>query len=345
MAAANGRLLVVNGVLQSPGAPSVSAFLEAMPGAYTTTRTHGGASAVLFWERHLRRLAASARILAEARADAPFVSRFLDPPSRLRQLVDDSVRVGLRGAMNARAPEGGFGGEELAITALLSGWGEEEAGARGLDVHVHIGFYAPQVFGVGARLAVAGRGREMAEAKSSEWVRVRKCMEKLRPPLTTELLLSNDGDRILEGSVTNFFVVCRRKVTKSDLDESLSGSDDQYSVQVQTAPVSDGVLPGVIRQLVIEICSKKEIPFQEVAPSWAECELWEEAFITNSLRLLQHVEIIQAPASCDKLDLKTWRQVTWVEKQFEGPGIITTEIQRAILEQAVIDGFPISSLL
>jgi hypothetical protein len=40
--------------------------------------------------------------------------------------------------------------------------------------------------------------------------RLRKPLEKLRPPSVTELLLSKDGDRILEGCVTNFFVVCRK---------------------------------------------------------------------------------------------------------------------------------------
>lgn len=35
-------------------------------------------------------------------------------------------------------------------------------------------------------------------------------MEKMRPPLVTELLLTNDGDQILEGSVTNFFIVRRK---------------------------------------------------------------------------------------------------------------------------------------
>lgn len=39
-------------------------------------------------------------------------------------------------------------------------------------------------------------------------VRQRKRLEKLRPPSVTELLLSNDGERILEGCLTNFFVVC-----------------------------------------------------------------------------------------------------------------------------------------
>lgn len=38
--------------------------------------------------------------------------------------------------------------------------------------------------------------------------RLRKRLEKLRPPSVTELLLSNDGEQILEGCLTNFFVVC-----------------------------------------------------------------------------------------------------------------------------------------
>lgn len=40
--------------------------------------------------------------------------------------------------------------------------------------------------------------------------RLRKPLEKLRPFSVTELLLSNDGDQMLEGCVTNFFVVCRK---------------------------------------------------------------------------------------------------------------------------------------
>lgn len=50
--------------------------------------------------------------------------------------------------------------------------------------------------------------------------RIRKSLEKLRPDSVTELLLSNDGDRILEGCVTNYFVVCR-KVSSSDLSTSI----------------------------------------------------------------------------------------------------------------------------
>lgn len=37
--------------------------------------------------------------------------------------------------------------------------------------------------------------------------RLRKPLEMLRPPSVTELLMSDNGDRILEGTITNFFVV------------------------------------------------------------------------------------------------------------------------------------------
>jgi hypothetical protein len=38
----------------------------------------------------------------------------------------------------------------------------------------------------------------------------------MRPPDATELLLTNNGDELLEGSVTNFFVVCKVRVHSFD---------------------------------------------------------------------------------------------------------------------------------
>nr|GFC55458.1 D-aminoacid aminotransferase-like PLP-dependent enzymes superfamily protein [Tanacetum cinerariifolium] len=48
-----------------------------------------------------------------------------------------------------------------------------------------------------------------------------------------------------------------------------------------TAHISGGVLPGVVREVVIEVCLKIGIPVREVAPSWSKRYLWEEAFITS----------------------------------------------------------------
>ncbi|KAF3946933.1 hypothetical protein CMV_026856 [Castanea mollissima] len=138
-------------------------------------------------------------------------------------LVNDSMNKVLPIAMKERRSDG----EELSVTTLVSGTIErlsgignvgyddddddddddDERGCQALDVYVYVGSYVVPAFGVrgnGARLALVGRGRDMANAK------LRKPLEKLRPLSVTELLLSNDGDQILEGCVTNFFVVCRK---------------------------------------------------------------------------------------------------------------------------------------
>ncbi|KAL5711242.1 hypothetical protein ACHQM5_021719 [Ranunculus cassubicifolius] len=340
------RFLVLNGVVtQTVEVPQVASFLENHPGAYTTTRTHNNGMCVLFWERHLNRLAESARILAEsrpsflfgpekARASSSFLSRPLSSWELvMRRGISDSLMKVLPISLKERND-----GEELAITTLVSGYSDnlegDEKFSRSLDVYVHIGMYIPPLFGVtenGAHLAVVGRGRDVAGAKFSEWVRIRKSLENLRPPLANELVLSNDGDRILEGCLTNFFVVCRKENT----------------FEVQTAPLSDGVLPGIIRQLVIEVCLNRGIPCREVAPRWSDRELWQEAFVTNGLRLVQHVETIEVPTGLWELlpIVKTWKEVNWEKKFFEeGPGILTSEIQKEIMKRAELDGYSVSDL-
>ncbi|KAL6131307.1 hypothetical protein ACLB2K_069683 [Fragaria x ananassa] len=350
------RFLLTNGVVSDPSTtPPVTTFLETHPGAYTTSRTHNNASLVLFWERHLKRLTDSVRILYNANPQllfgpnktlVPLPSLAADSlllRSRVGDLVNDSMNKVLPVALEGRSD-----GEELSITTLVSGnlgrlgkSGDLELDRNGeaLDVSIYVEIYVPPVFGVsrnGAQLAVVGRGRDVAAAKYSDWVRIRKPLERLRPPSGTELLLSNDGDRILEGSVSNFFVVCR----KED-NEAKEQTIDCF--EVQTAPISDGVLPGIIRQLVIEVCLSKGIPFREVAPLWSEHEFWEEAFITSSLRLMQHAETVRAPSSWESLHGNSWKDISWKEKQFKkGPGMITTIIQKEIMEKAVSEGYSLS---
>ncbi|KAJ3684035.1 hypothetical protein LUZ61_013199 [Rhynchospora tenuis] len=215
----HSRFLLINGVPQTGDVPPVASFLESTSGAYTTTRTHGDASSILFWDRHLRRLTESVRILAEARPDLlgpgpiPAPNQAKLNISSLAKSANRSLKIGYRLAYYQRSQYGL--NDELAITALVR---RKEGADRSLDVFLHIGFYAPPVFrSAGACLAVAGPGRELALAKYSDWVRMRKGLEKMKPPNATELLLSNNGDELLEGSVTNFFVVCKGSVNLSSL--------------------------------------------------------------------------------------------------------------------------------
>ncbi|XP_040377000.1 uncharacterized protein LOC102700308 isoform X1 [Oryza brachyantha] len=330
-------VLVTNGVTSPRAPPPAASFLEATPGAYTTARA-SSAGRLLWWPRHLLRLADSARLLARLH---PHLLGLVGPPGKpfegsfagIEPLVNRSVRVALE-EMRRRRP-----GEGMALTALL----RASAATDDLEVCVHLGAYVPPVFGeAGARLAVAGRGRDAAAAKYAPWARMRKSMEKMRPPGVTELLLTNDGDHILEGSITNFFVVCRR-MEEHQLNEPVQVMANKF--EVQTAPLSDGVLPGIIRQIVMEVCHDIGIPFREVSPSWSKCNLWEEAFVTSSLRLIQHVETVQAPLLWENIESKTWADVSWEVKQFKGAGSITTQIKREISKRAVQEEYDIRDLL
>ncbi|KAH1225163.1 hypothetical protein GmHk_11G032137 [Glycine max] len=146
--------------------------------------------------------------------------------------------------------------EELAITTVVSGNLEElnahetvneERVSKILDVHVHVETYVPPTFGIW------GNGVHLAVVGYGRNVVAAKYSDWERN--------SND-------------------------EKALCDYGKKYSFQVQTAPISDGVLPGTIRQLVLE---SEGIPFREVAPSWSECEIWEEAFITNLVEIIHKV--------------------------------------------------------
>lgn len=358
---------VVNGVVSpTTVTPPVTTLLESHSGAYTTFRTRNNGSELLFYERHMRRLATSAQILVESCPKLLFSQetnmtsaslqklKSLNWESLVQSLVNDSMTKAMPYALKERKSE-----TELAFTALVSGnlgklVPDEKAGevdvGRVFSMHLHVSLYTPLAFGVrknGAHLAVVGHGRDVANAKYSDWVRMRKPLEKLRPPSATELLLSNDGDHILEGCLTNFFVLCHKANMEEDGEsaENMQKSKYGYSLELQTAPISGGVLPGVVREVVIEVCLQIGIPVREVAPSWSKRHLWEEAFITNGLRLLQHVETIRVPVSWNSLSSKTWQEVTWEAKEFQGPGSITTVIQEEVIKRAKLEGHPVKAFI
>ncbi|KAG2640449.1 uncharacterized protein LOC120664386 isoform X1 [Panicum virgatum] len=339
MSSPAAAVLVSNGAVSPRAPPSAASFLEATPGAYTTAR-----GSLLWWPRHLRRLAESAALLARSHPHLLGLPRprsldsfFSETP--IHALVNPSVWLAIR-EMRGRLPM--VEEDDLALTALIRGG--DSVSRDGVDVFVHVGTHSPPVFGdSGGRVAVAGTGRAAAAAKYAPWARMRKSMERMRPPGVTELLLTNDGDHILEGSVTNFFVVCQKEENKSREPFSVQTLANKF--EVQTAPISDGILPGIIRQIVIEVCHDIGIPVREISPSWSKHELWQEAFVTSSLRLIQHVESVQVPLLWEDVQSKTWSDVSWAVKQFQGPGCITTQIQTEILKRARSEEYDINNLL
>lgn len=146
----------------------------------------------------MKRLAESIRILSNSTPQLLFKQNYSSmimhslpqfTMGPFRALVNDSMSKVLPIAMKERRSDG----EELSVTTLVSGNIERLSGignvddddgrvCQALDVYVYVGGYVVPAFGVrgnGARLAVVGRGRDVANAKYSDWVRS-VCMFLLR---------------------------------------------------------------------------------------------------------------------------------------------------------------------
>lgn len=83
----------------------------------------------------------------------------------------------------------------------------------------------------------------MAGCKNSLWVAERAEIEQQKPPDANEVLMIGDDDAVSEGISSNFFVL-RDNV-------------------IQTASLSDGIIGGSIRELVLTACGRIGITVNE----------------------------------------------------------------------------------
>lgn len=87
-----------------------------------------------------------------------------------------------------------------------------------------------------------------------------------------EIIFRNTRGELCEGATTNLFVIQRGKV--------------------RTPPLESGCLPGVTRQLVLEVCRRNKISCTEVPLHPEALTEAEEAFLTSSLRRVQPIAFV-----------------------------------------------------
>ncbi|KAL2622278.1 hypothetical protein R1flu_002483 [Riccia fluitans] len=332
------RVFVHGGVIVPTDPGPAAAFLRtSKPGAYTTTRTLDGGSSLLLWERHMARLSESLQLLHTAH---PHMYPHLGNAVQVKGLVEPSVEESLSKALNLRRPE-----EEVNLSILVCGSNSRHSqlGSCDCDVYVLASSYrAPGKDEIlpAIRVAVMGPGRKLARAKDSLWASTRQGLESVKPSGTNEVILSNNGNALLEGLVTNFFIVKIRDEKIQEQGESqrrTEGGDNEHNLsdyEVLTAPLSDGVLNGVIRNVLIEVCREAGIAIREISPSWSAHHMWKEAFVTNALRILQPVKSIQMPASWPhELDPENFRETEWQICNLEMCGMVTKQIHDLVMDR------------
>lgn len=131
----------------------------------------------------------------------------------------------------------------------------------------------PEAYSDGVEVAIVGRTRFAPgvptstvdpQVKSGNYLGSVMAVAEARKRGAYEAILCDNVGRLTEGSSSNFFVVCGRRVS--------------------TPPLSVGLLEGITRRKVMQLLDGEKIP-------WAEQALWpidlhraEEAFLTSSVR-------------------------------------------------------------
>jgi len=160
----------------------------------------------------------------------------------------------------------------------------------GYDVFVHASPLQIRVdeFYRGVDVAVLGPPRRNPAAKDTNWVRDRRQLEaRKRDAAADEVILADDdGEVLLEGLVTNLFVVVET--------EDPGGGHLPRRHAAFTAPTTR-CLPGLARQAVLDALDAEGIPWEERAPTASERSEWSEAFVTNAVKLARPVRTLRWP--------------------------------------------------
>lgn len=192
----------------------------------------------------------------------------------------------------------------------------------------------------------------------------RQPLERLRPSSgvtpavapQAEVLLSSSDGRLLEGLVTNLFVVTRggddggssasqpasvgAAAGSQQVDACSAGgaaaTPGHAPVVVWTAGMQDSVVWGTMRARVLQACHRLGYTVREEAPSQSGRHAWAEAFLTNSLRLVQPLQSIEcSPAN-------VWGHPPWQVELPAAPGPVTAALAAALMD--CLPRTPVSAL-
>jgi branched-subunit amino acid aminotransferase/4-amino-4-deoxychorismate lyase len=247
------ELVYVNGSLVPRSQAHISVFDHGFLygyGLFETMRAYHGK--IFLLERHLGRLLGSARILGlGSNLDADKLGRACQDTLAANGLKDARLRLTIsRGEVNSFPGPGVSDNPTIVVTASA---------------------YSPpppEVYKRGYRAGVASfpcfSQSPIIRLKSTNYLlNVRAKLEAQAAGLDEALLLNEHGF-ITEGSISNVFWV-----------SPASG--------LVTPPIASGLLPGITRQVVMELAASLSIEAAESEVKLADLKQFEESFLTNSL--------------------------------------------------------------
>jgi branched-chain amino acid aminotransferase len=227
-------------------------------GVYEVCRTYAGR--IRLFGRHMARLRASAALIA---LPVPVDDSTLE--ARVAETLD---YAGLRPWRD--------GVPDAYIRLLLTrGVGELSYDPRGCPSPSLVIIARPHtppppsVYAEGVAVAIVGVERNRRQAlnpriKSNNLLNNALAMQEALAHGAFEAVMRNHEGHLAECSQSNLFVV--------------------RAGRVQTPPVSEGLLPGITRAYVLELCEASGVPTEEVVLTEADLLNADEAFLTSTTR-------------------------------------------------------------
>lgn len=240
----DGRVLAEDRISLPPSAPA----LAHGHGLFTTIACRSGHP--MFLDRHLRRLAGSARALR-----IPWTHTEAAVRGGIRELL---ARAGLQ---DAAARLQLLLLDDDASLAVLSV--SPPPAAPDPPVPVRIGLAAPRFRGP----------RTLAEHKTLNYLQSRLALAEGMARGLAEVLFALPEGTILEGTRSSVFLVRDGRVV--------------------TPPLHLPILPGVTRELIVEVASGLGVPVEERTFGLSELEKADEIFITGSVRGVRPVAAVE----------------------------------------------------
>src|SRR5580704_11642515 len=271
--------ILYNGEIRQASAPLLmagQAGLLAGWGVFSTLRVKDGA--LFAWERHWSRMLRDARLLSVTMPpDEEEIERMLMRLIEANGRKNCTLRlivVRNGGGMWAGPLPEGRSSDVIALTADSKEWGES------------------------VRLTVQPNGRfaagEFAAAKILSWGANLVWAERAHQQGFDEVILLNEHGRVAECTSANIFAV--------------SGND------VFTPPVTDGCLPGITREVLLQELRVPGVRILERGLTIADLEAADEVCITSTTRDLLPVREIAGKALGNKSGVR--ERVTAAFRQF-----------------------------
>ena len=265
------NLIVINGKLIPAEEATVSAFDPGFLYGETIFTTLGVKnSSCCFLERHLKRLLSMASVLKLPSLPRP--EQLRDGAELLLASISDSPRL-----LRITLTPGHLSGYRLDRDVPgPSSWIIAPVFRTEPDIRFYQSGVSTEIATIPALPSRDPRTfLKTGNLLLSRWLRKRK------PPSRFELLMKNSRGYLLEGTVSNLFFLLRDNT-------------------VLTPPEHWGVLPGVIREVLIEMLAKREIPLRWGSLTTRTLDRAKGAFLTNSyLELLPVRNIFPSAADLD----------------------------------------------